>query len=82
MPIVPYYLGRPACTVTAALAGPARATAARGAPTSTASPRPRTPDARRWTPDEASAPVPAPASAGAWEAWASNWFTPRQDRTS
>jgi hypothetical protein len=75
MPIVPYYQGRPASTWVMARSGPTRAVAANPADgASLASRQPAAPAARRRTPVASSAR--AAASASAWEAWASNWFTP------
>jgi hypothetical protein len=75
MPIVPYYQGRPASTWVMARSGPTRAVPAN--PADGASPvsrQPAAPAARRGAPVGTSAR--AAASASAWEAWASNWFTP------
>lgn len=58
MPVVPYYLGRPARIWIVAMSGSARATAANPATTaSPASPLPAAPSARRRTPEEISADV-------------------------
>ena len=76
MPVVPYYQGRAAVTWTLALSRPARAAANPVASSSPAGPRPAAPAARRRTPQEPSASVAAWAGNGAWEAWASFWFTP------
>ena len=61
MPVVPYYLGRPAQAWIAAMSGPARATtenscaaASLATGTSPASPRPAVPTAQRKTQEEAS----------------------------
>ena len=79
MPAVPYYLGRPAGFWTAAMSGPTRATAANlAAVTSEVSPRAAAPAARRRTPEETGAPAATCVSNCVWEAWASNWFTPRR----
>ena len=79
MPAVLYYRCRPARFWIAAMSGPARATAANpAAATSPASPRPATPAARLGTPEETSAPAATAVSTSAWEAWASNWFTPNR----
>jgi hypothetical protein len=58
MPVVPYYLGRPARIWIMAMSGSARATAANPAATaSPASPLPAAPSARRRTPEEISVDV-------------------------
>jgi DNA-binding XRE family transcriptional regulator len=58
MPVVPYYLGRPARIWIMAMSGSASATAANPAATaSSASPPPAAPSARRRTPEEISADV-------------------------
>jgi hypothetical protein len=75
MPVVPYYQGRPASTWVMAMSGPTRAVAANPADgTSPASRQPAAPAAWRRAQVETSAH--AAACASAWEAWASNWFTP------
>ena len=80
MPVVPYYHGRPACVWTAAMSGPAPATTRNptAAAPSPASPRPVAPTAHRMTLEETSAPVVTAGDTSAWEAWASNWFTPHR----
>ena len=58
MPVVPYYLGRPARIWIVAMSGSARATAANpAAVASPAGPLPAVPSARRRTPEEISADV-------------------------
>jgi hypothetical protein len=58
MPVVAYYLGRPARIWMAAMSGSARATAANPAATaSPASPQAAAPSAQRRTPEETSAPA-------------------------
>ena len=83
MPAVPYYLGHTAQAWIAAMSGPARAATenvctATSLATGTfpASPRPAEPTAQRQMQEEAGRAAAA-ATAGAWEAWASHWFTPR-----
>jgi hypothetical protein len=70
MPVVPYYLGRPARTWIASTPGTARAA-------SPAGPRPAARTARRGTPEETGS-CEAPAEiTSAWQTWASHWFLPR-----
>jgi hypothetical protein len=83
MPVVPYYRGLPARVWTASMSGPVRAAAAdptaatsQVASTLPASPRPAAPPARGRAHEEAGAAAATPGSTGAWEAWASHWFTP------
>jgi hypothetical protein len=75
MPLVHYYQGRPACTwITAMSRGTRAATANLPGGTSPSSRQPATPAARRSAPAGISTRAVVPA--GAWEAWAANWFTP------
>jgi hypothetical protein len=77
MPVVPYYQGRPACTWIKFMSRPARAGAAgRAVGAFPATRPPATTAAQRRAP--AGTNAHATASAGAWEAWAANWFTPRR----
>lgn len=72
MPVVPYYLGRPAQVWIAAMSSPARATAATSCAATSpatgmlpASPRPAVPTAQRKTHQEASPPQPRPQAPAA-----------------
>jgi hypothetical protein len=80
MPLVHYYQGRPASTWIAAMSRRTRAAAANPAGgTSPSSRQPATPAAQRSAP--AGISTRAVVSAGAWEAWAANWFTPDRQRS-
>ena len=80
MPLVHYYQGRPASTWITAMSRRTRSAAANPAGgTSPASRQPATPAAQRSAP--AGISTRAVVSAGAWEAWAANWFTPDRRRS-
>ena len=75
MPLVHYYQGRPASTWIMAMSRGTRAAPANPAGgTSPSSRQPATPAVRRSVP--AGIGTRAVVPAGAWEAWAANWFTP------
>lgn len=79
MPAPAYYHGRPARFWIAITPGSARATAAnQAAAAPSAGKRPAAAAARQTTPGETASPVSMAAGAGAWEAWAGNWFTPQR----